>query len=75
VKLSSYVVDPTAAYEKKPDWKSTAYAAAEITIEVVKESADACTPLKSVLGGLSTVLKYYDVWYAYFAKPFNPLTF
>ena len=61
VKLSSYVVDPTAAYEKKSDWKSTAYASAGLAIDVLKESSDAFTPLKSVVGGLSAILKYYDV--------------
>ena len=61
VKLSSYVVDPTAAYENKPDWKSTVYASAGLAIDVLKESSDAFTPLKSVVGGLSAILKYYDV--------------
>lgn len=70
VKLSSYIVDPTAAYEKKPNWKSTLYASAGLAVDIVKESSDAFTPLKSVAGGLSAVLKYYDVRYAYFAKLF-----
>lgn len=75
VKLSSYTVDPTAAYENKPDWKSTLHATAGLVIDVLKESSDACTPLKSVAGGLSAVLKHYDVPYAYFTKPFTSLTF
>ena len=59
VKLSSYTVDPTAAY--KPDWKSTLHASAGLVVDVLKESSDAFTPLKSVAGGLSAILKHYDV--------------
>ena len=59
VKLSSYTVDPTAAY--KPDWKSTLHASAGLVLDVLKESSDAFTPLKSVAGGLSAILKHYDV--------------
>ena len=61
VGLSSYIVDPTAAYENKPNWKSTVYASAGLVIDIVKESSDAFTPLKSVAGGLSAILKHYDV--------------
>ena len=61
MKLSDYTVDPTPAYEKKSNWKSTAYATAELAVEVVKESSDVFTPLKSVAGGLSAILKHYDV--------------
>lgn len=75
VKLSSYLVDPTAAYEHKPDLKSTVHAAANLAIDLLKESSDAFGPLKSVVGGLSTILKYCDVWYIYFAKSFTPLNF
>ena len=60
-RLSSYGVNPTAAYENKSNWKSTLYAGAKLAIDVVKEASDACTPLKSVAGGLSAVLKYCDV--------------
>jgi hypothetical protein len=63
-KLSSDLVDPTATY--KPDLGSTAGAAARLAIDVLKDSSDAFTPLKSVVGGLSLVLKYYDVWYTHF---------
>ena len=73
-KLSSYVVDPTAAYESKSNWKSNLYASAGIVINVLKESSDACTPLKSVAGGLSTILTYYDVRRIYFLKTITPLT-
>ena len=59
-KLSSYTIDPAAAYEK-PNQKSTPQASASIFIDVVKESSDVYTPLKFVAGGLWFVLKYYDV--------------
>ena len=65
MELSSYIVDPTAAYENKPDWKSTLYASTGLVIDVVKESSDVFTPLKSVVGGLSAVLRYYDVRHVY----------
>ena len=75
VGLSSYIIDPTAAYENKPDWKSTLHASAGLVIDVVKESSDVFTPLKSVAGGLCAILKHYDVRYPYFTKHFTPLTF
>ena len=73
-KLSSYTIDPAAAYEK-PNEQSTLQASAGLVIDVLKESSDVCTPLKSVAGGLSAILKYYDVWYAHLYKPFTQLTF
>ena len=69
MKLSSYIVDPTAAYENKPNWKSTVYASAGLAIDVLKESSDAFTPLKSA------ILRYYDVRRAHVVKPLAPLTF
>ena len=75
LELSSYIVDPTAAYENKPNWKSTVYASAGLVIDVVKESSDVFTPLKSVAGGLSATLKHYDVRRGYFIQPAAPLTF
>jgi len=71
VKLSGYVFDPSAAYESKSNWGSTAYASTKLAIDVVKESSDVFTPLKSVAGGLSAVLKHYDVWYTYLATPYT----
>ena len=64
-KLSSFVVDPAAAYEDddKPDRDPALSASTETINEVLRESSDACTPLKSLVGGLSTILKYYDVRY------------
>lgn len=64
VKLSNYIVDPTAAYENKLDWKSTLHASAGLAIDLVKESSDVFTPLKSVAGGLSAILKHYEVQYS-----------
>ena len=60
-RLSSYGVNPTATYENKSNWKSTLYAGGKVTLDLVKESSDVFTPLKSVARGLSAVLKYYDV--------------
>ena len=73
-KLSNCDIDPSAAYEKKPNWKSTVYASTKVVIDLVRESSDLCTPLKSVAGGLSAILKHYDVRYTYFASPPTPLT-
>ena len=69
VNPSNYATDPTAAYENNPDWKSTVYASTEPAVDVLKESSDAFTPLKSVVRGLSGILKYYDVRYLCFTKP------
>ena len=44
-----------------PSWKSTAYASTKVVIDVIKESSDVFVPLKSAAGGLSAVLKHYDV--------------
>ena len=73
--LSSYIVDPAAAYENEPSSKSTLRASAGPFIDVLNESSNVYTPLKSVEGCLRAVLEYYDVWYACFARPFTPLTF
>ena len=75
LKLSSYLVDPTAAYENKSDWELTVEASERLAIDISKESPVAYTPLKSVVEGLSAVLEYCDVWHVYFFKPPAPLTF
>ena len=72
-KLSSYIVDPSAAYENESNWKSTTYASTKLVIDIVKESSDVFTPLKSVAAGLSAVLKHYDVRYAWPAAPSTSL--
>ena len=53
-----------ATSDNKPEssWKSAAYASAKVVVDVVKESSDVFVPLKSVAGGLATILKHYDVW-------------
>ena len=58
--------DPATGKDNGPNWKSTLYAGAKVVIDVVKEMSDACTPLKSVAGGISAVLKYYDVCHSFF---------
>lgn len=64
-KLSSYTVYPSAAYENKSNWKSTAYASAEAIFDV--ESSDAFVPLRSVAAGLTAVLKRCNVRCPYLA--------
>lgn len=61
--LSDYTVDPSAAYEKKTSWKSTAYSATKVAIYVVKESSDVFPALKTVAGVLFTILNHCDVWF------------
>ena len=74
MKLLSYMVDPTAAYENKPDRSSTLHTSIGFAIDVLRESSDVFTPLKSMAGGLSAILKYHDVRCVYFVKYFIPLT-
>ena len=47
--------------ESIPGWKHTAYAGTKIALEVVRESSDMFLPLKGVVGGLTALLKHYDV--------------
>ena len=51
--------DPTEV--KSESFGATIYASANVVIDVAKESSDVFPPLKSVVGGLSAVLKHYDV--------------
>ena len=51
-----------AANEKKPSWKSTAFATAKLLLRGVRDSADAFGPLKSVAGGLCFILENCEVW-------------
>ena len=39
MKLSSYAIDPRAAYEARSNRKSTACASAKVVIDAVKESS------------------------------------
>lgn len=52
----------TSGDNSGPSLTSTAYSATKVVIDVVKESSDAFTPLKSAASFLSAVLKNYDVW-------------
>ena len=60
-KPSEHAVKPNATDKKGSDWKSTAYNAAKLAINLAKESADAFPPLGSVAGGLSAILDHCDV--------------
>ena len=53
----------TATSETKSESSlgSTVYASTKVVIDVVKESSDVFPPLKSVVGGLSAILKHCDV--------------
>jgi hypothetical protein len=53
--------DPCPAPKDKSNWKATTYATTKLAINLAKESADAFPPLKSVVGGLSAILKHCDV--------------
>ena len=55
------ITDPCAAPKDKSNWKATTYATTKLAINLAKESADAFPPLKSVVGGLSAILKHCDV--------------
>ena len=75
MKLSNYIVDPTAAYGYNPDRKSTVHASPRLSIDIPNEKSgalgefpgvvdkkpDAFTPLNSVAGDLSAILKHCDV--------------
>ena len=54
-------IDPTAAYKNKPGRKPILHTSAGLVINLMRESPDAFTPLKSVARCLSAVLKYCDV--------------
>ena len=65
-------VKPSATGEKGSNWKSTAYSTTRLAINLVKESADAFPPLKSVMGGLSAILDHCDV--RFLSYPTLPMT-
>ena len=52
-----------AADENGPNWKSTASSSAKLVLRAVRDSADAFGPLKSVAGGLCSILDNYEVRY------------
>ena len=51
------------ADEDRPGWKSTASSSAKMILRVVRDSADAFGPLKSVAGGLCFILENCEVRY------------
>ena len=53
--------DSSGVHENKSSSKSTTYSTTELAISLVKESSDACLPLKSVAGSLSAILQHCDV--------------
>ena len=56
-------VEPSATPDQnKSDWKSTASASAKLLLRGVRDSADALPPLKSVTGGLCSILENCEVW-------------
>ena len=59
----------TSENKSEMSWKSTAYASVKVVADVVKESSDVFPPLKSVVGGLTAILKHYDVRPASSASP------
>ena len=61
-----------AADEKKSDWKSTAASSAKSILYLVRDSADFFPPLKSVTGGLCSILKNCEVRFS--AYPVAALT-
>ena len=68
--FADYTVDPSAAHEKEPSWKSTAYSATKLPFDLAKGSSGAFRSLKSVAGSLSVILKHCDVW-PIFRLPFT----
>ena len=52
---------PSAPDEIGSNQKSTAYSTTKPAVNLVKESADALPPLKSIMGSLSAILYHCDV--------------
>ena len=61
----------TAADEKKPSWKSKAFAAVKLLFRGVRDTADAFGPLKSVAGGLCFILENYEVRFPSTSTTYN----
>lgn len=60
MKFSRYFVNPAIGYENKYDWKLTLHALVGLAIDVLNELLHAFT-LKSLVGGLSAILKCYHI--------------
>ena len=71
-KSSKHAIKSSASDENVSNWKSTAYSTTKLAVNLVKESADAFPPLKSVVGGLSAILDHCDVWFISPAPPLPP---
>ena len=50
-----------ATGKNQSDRYSTVSAAAKLLLRTVRDSADACPPLKSVVGGICSILDNYEV--------------
>lgn len=50
---------------------STAYSGTKVALDVVKENAGAFPPLIAVVGGLSALLKHYDVSFPWNLRGFQ----
>ena len=68
------IVKESAMDKSGSSWGSTAYSTTKLTINVVKEVADAFPPLKAVAGGLSVILDHCDVQYISHITPPMELT-
>ena len=64
-------IEPSTADEKKPSWKSNAFAVAKLLLRGVRDSADAFGPLKSVAGGLCFILENYEVRFSSVSTIYN----
>ena len=53
--------EPNTTSEKKSNWESTASATAKLLLREVRDSTDAFGPLKSVAGGLCSILEDCEV--------------
>ena len=47
--------------DDKEDWKSTVSDAAKLLLRTVRDSTDVFPPLKSIAGGLCSILENYEV--------------
>jgi hypothetical protein len=54
---------PSAAADKKSNWRSTASSTTKLLLRGVRDSSDAFGPLKSVASGLCFILENCEVWF------------
>ena len=72
--LSEHAIESSATDENGSDREPTAYSTTKSAINLVKESTDAFTPLKSIGGRLSEILNHCDVQYTSHTTPPMMLT-